>query len=88
MESGRGRSGDERRAAAEARARARSGEPRTGDDDLTAHGGEPGRAPDDVIRRAGGRLEGPSDVYARRRLLAFGAAAIVLFILFLLLVGC
>jgi hypothetical protein len=88
MESGRGRSAEERRAAAEARARARSGETRTGDEDLMAPGGEPGRAPDEVIRRASGRLEGPSDVYARRRLLAFGAAAIVLLFLFLVLVGC
>lgn len=88
MESGRGRSSEERRAAAEARARARTGDPRTGDEDLLTPAGEPARAPDEVIKRASGRLEGPSDVYARRRLLAFGAAAIVLFILFLLLVGC
>ena len=88
MESGRGRSGEERRAAAEARARARTGDPRTGDEDLTAPGGEPGRAPDDVIRRASGRLGNGDDVYARRRLLAFGAAAIVLIFLFLVLVGC
>ena len=53
-----------------------------------APGGEPARAPDDVIKRASGRFEGPSDVYARRRLLAFGAAAIVLLFLFLVLVGC
>ncbi len=88
MESGGGRSSEERQAAAEARARARSGAPQTGDEDLMAPGGEPHRAPDEVIKRASGRLEGPSDIYARRRLLAFGAAAIVLFILFLLLVGC
>lgn len=88
MESSGGRSSDERRAAAEARARARSGDHRTGDEDLLAPGGEPARAPDDVIKRASGRFEGPSDVYARRRLLAFGAAAIVVLFLFLVVVGC
>lgn len=83
MESGRGRSADERRAAAEARARARTGEPRTGDEDLRAGGGEPARAPEGISRHYGG-----GDVYARRRLLAFGAAAIVLLLIFLFLVGC
>ena len=83
MESSGGRSAEERREAAEARARARSGEARTGDEDLMAPGGEPARAPEGISRHYGG-----SDVYARRRLLAFGAAAIVLLILFLLVVGC
>ena len=53
-----------------------------------APGSEPARAPDEVIRRASGRLGDGGDIYARRRLLAFGAAAIVLLFLFLVLVGC
>ncbi len=83
MESGGGRSSEERQAAAEARARARTGDTRTGDEDLLVGGAEPARAPEGVSRHYGG-----GDVYARRRLLAFGAGAIVLLILFLLLVGC
>lgn len=69
--------------AAEARARARSGDTQTGDENLVAGGGEPASAPEGISRHYGG-----GDVYARRRLLAFGAGAIVLLILFLLLVGC
>jgi len=83
MESGGGRSAGERQAAAEARARARSGDTQTGDENLLEGGTKPARAPAGISRHYGG-----GDVYARRRLLAFGAGAIILLILFLLLVGC
>jgi len=83
MESDGGRSAEERQVAAEARARARSGDTQTGDENLVAGGGEPAGAPEGISRHYGG-----GDVYARRRLLAFGAGAVVLLILFLLLVGC
>jgi hypothetical protein len=78
-----GRSPEERRAAAEARARARSGEPpATGDEELIGGTGPRG-AEGDMSRHYGG-----PDVYMRRRLLA-GAAVIVLIIaLFLLVGGC
>jgi hypothetical protein len=78
-----GRSPEERRAAAEARARARSGEPpATGDEELVSGTGPRG-AEGDMSRHYGG-----PDVYMRRRLLA-GAAVIVLIIaLFLLVGGC
>jgi hypothetical protein len=78
-----GRSPEERRAAAEARARARGGEPpATGDEELIGGTGPRG-AEGDMSRHYGG-----PDVYMRRRLLA-GAAVIVLIIaLFLLVGGC
>ena len=78
-----GRSPDERRAAAEARARARSGEPpATGDEELVGGTGRRG-AEGEMSRHYGG-----PDIYMRRRLFA-GAAAIVLIIaLFLLVGGC
>jgi hypothetical protein len=76
-----GRSPEERRAAAEARARHRSGEPpATGDEELVGGTGPRG-AEGDMSRHYGG-----PDVYMRRRLLA-GAAAVVLIIAIFLLVG-
>jgi hypothetical protein len=76
-----GRSSEERRAAAEARARARSGEPpATGDEELLEGTGQSGA--DGPMSRYGG---GP-DLYMRRRLIA-GAAVIVLIIVIFLLVG-
>jgi hypothetical protein len=76
-----GRTPDERRAAAEARARARSGEPAaTGDEELLD--GEGPRGADGPMSRHYG---GP-DLYMRRRLIA-GAAVIVLIVLIFLLVG-
>ncbi|HEX3562034.1 MAG TPA: hypothetical protein VHU24_04280 [Solirubrobacterales bacterium] len=76
-----GRSPDERRAAAEARARARSGEPpATGDEELLEGAGQRG-AEGPVSRHYGG-----PDLYMRRRLIA-GAAVIVAIILIFLLVG-
>jgi hypothetical protein len=76
-----GRSPEERRAAAEARARSRSGEPpATGDDELIGGTGPRG-ADGEMSRHYGG-----PDVYMRRRLLA-GAAVVVLIILIFLLVG-
>jgi len=76
-----GRSPDERRAAAEARARARSGEPpATGDDELL-EGNGPRGADGPMSRHFGG-----PDLYMRRRLIA-GAAVIVVIILLIVLVG-
>jgi hypothetical protein len=76
-----GRSSEERRAAAEARARARSGEPpATGDEELLEGTGERG-ADGPMSRHYGG-----PDLYMRRRLIA-GAAVIVLIIAIFLLVG-
>ena len=75
-----GRSSEERRAAAEARARARTGEPPdTGDEELL--GGSARGADGEMSRHYGG-----PDVYMRRRLIA-GAAVIVLIVLIFLLVG-
>jgi hypothetical protein len=76
-----GRSPEERRAAAEARARARSGEPSaTGDEELLEGTGQRG-AEGPMSRHYGG-----PDVYMRRRLIA-GAAVIVLIVVIFLLVG-
>jgi hypothetical protein len=76
-----GRSPEERKAAAEARARARSGEgPATGDEELLGGNGPRG-ADGEMSRHYGG-----PDVYMRRRLIA-GAAVIVVIILIILLVG-
>jgi hypothetical protein len=76
-----GRSPEERRAAAEARARARRGEaPASGDEDLLEGSGPRGAA-GPMSRHYGG-----PDVYMRRRLIA-GAAVVVLIVLIFLLVG-
>jgi hypothetical protein len=76
-----GRSSEERRAAAEARARARTGEPPdTGDEELLGGSGPRG-ADGEMSRHYGG-----PDLYMRRRLIA-GAAVIVLIVLIFLLVG-
>jgi hypothetical protein len=85
-----GRSPEERRAAAEARRRARSSEPpATGDQELVEGAGERGadsaRARDSATRDMSRHYGGP-DVYMRRRLIA-GAAVIVLIIVIFLLVG-
>jgi hypothetical protein len=78
-----GRSPDERRAAAQARARARSGEPpATGDEELL--GGTGSRGADGPMSRYGG---GP-DLYMRRRLIAGAAVVVVIVLLFLLVGGC
>jgi hypothetical protein len=82
MESG-GRSSEERRAAAEARARARSGEPpATGDEELLEPAGSRG-AEGELDRHYGG-----GDVYLRRRLIAIGAGIVVIILIFLLVGGC
>lgn len=83
MESGGGRSAEERRAAAEARARAREGRLETGDEDLLAPGAEPERAPDDLRTHYGG-----PDVYGQRRLVAGLIVIGIVVVLFLLLGGC
>jgi hypothetical protein len=76
-----GRSPEERRAAAEARARARTGEPpATGDEELLEGSGQ--RGPEGEMSRHYG---GP-DLFMRRRLIA-GAAVIVLIVVAFLLVG-
>src|SRR3954453_10080797 len=78
-----GRSSDERRAAAEARARARSGEPPvTGDEELIGSTGPRG-AEGDMSRHYGG-----PDLYMRRRLIAGAAVIVVIILLFLLVGGC
>jgi hypothetical protein len=78
-----GRSSEERRAAAEARARARSGEPpATCDEELL--GGTGPRGPEGEVSRHYG---GP-DVYMRRRLIAGAAVIVVIILLFLLIGGC
>ncbi len=86
-----GRSPEERRAAAEARARARSGEPpATGDEELLGGTGQSGpdsaRARDSATRDRSVRHYGGPDLYMRRRLMA-GAAVVVLIVLIFLLVG-
>ena len=77
-----GRSSEERRAAAEARARARSGEPATGDDELVGGSGPRG-ADGEMSRHYGG-----PDVYMRRRLLAGAAVVVLIIVIFLLVGGC
>jgi hypothetical protein len=82
MESG-GRTPEERRAAAEARARARREEPpATGDEELLGGTGPRG-AEGEMSRHYGG-----PDVYMRRRLLALGAVILVIIAIFLLVGGC
>ena len=82
MESG-GRSPEDRRAAAEARARARRGEPpETGDEELLEPAGE--RGAEGPMARYGGGM----DVYLRRRLIALAAVIIVIVLIFLLVGGC
>jgi hypothetical protein len=78
-----GRSPDERKAAADARARARSGEsPGTGDEELLGGTGPRG-AEGEMSRHYGG-----PDVYMRRRLIAGAAVIVVIVLLFLLVGGC
>jgi len=80
---GSGRTSDERRAAAEARARARSGEPLdTGDEELLEPAGPRG-AEGEIERHYGG-----GDVYLRRRLIALGVVIVVIILIFLLVGGC
>jgi hypothetical protein len=81
MESG-GRTPEERRAAAEARARARRGEPAATDDEELLGGGPRG-AEGQMSRHYGGL-----DVYLRRRLLAVGAVIVLIIAIFLLVAGC
>ena len=78
-----GRSPEQRRAAAEARAKARSGEPLdTGDEELL--GGNGPRGADGPMSRHYG---GP-DLYMRRRLIAGAAVIVVIILIFLLVGGC
>jgi hypothetical protein len=78
-----GRSPEERKAAAEARARSRSGEPpATGDEELL--GGDGPRGPEGPVNHHYG---GP-DVYMRRRLIAGVAVIVVIVLIFLLVGGC
>ncbi len=76
------RSPEERRAAAEARARARAGEqPEPGDEELLGGAGPRG-ARGEMTRYGGG------DVFLRRRLIAGAAIIVVLLVLFLLVGSC
>jgi hypothetical protein len=78
-----GRSSEERRAAAEARARSRRGEPlENGDEELLGGTGQRG-AEGSMSRHYGG-----PDVYMRRRLLAGGAVILLIIVIFLLVGGC
>jgi hypothetical protein len=80
---GRGRTPEERRAAAEARARARSGEPpETGDEELLEPAGPRG-AEGEMTRHFGG-----PNVYLRRRLVAVGVVVVLIVLIFLLVGGC
>jgi hypothetical protein len=78
-----GRGPDERRAAAEARARARAGQP-AGDE--AGRSSEATRAAAD--ERPMSRHYGGGDVYGRRRLYAILGGVALVIVLFLLLVGC
>ncbi|HEY1237680.1 MAG TPA: hypothetical protein VH391_07745 [Solirubrobacterales bacterium] len=81
---GRGRTPEERRAAAEARARSRRGEsPETGDEELLEPAGP--RGADDGLER---RHYGGGDIYLRRRLIALGVVIVVIVAIFLLVGGC
>lgn len=90
MERGGGRSPEERRAAAEARARARDERPAEPEERAPV---DDDRIDEELVRRSPegrhmSRHYGGADVYGRRRL--FGAAALVVlvFVLFLMLGGC
>jgi hypothetical protein len=78
-----GRTPEERRAAAEARARARRGEPaEIGDEELVEGAGRSG-AEGPMTRHYGG-----PDVYVRRRLIAGAAVVVLIIVIFLLVGGC
>ena len=92
MESG-GRTPEERRAAAEARARARRGEaPETGDEELlegpAPRGEVDARARHSDTRDVERRHYGGGDVYLRRRLVALGVVIVLIIAIFLLVGGC
>ena len=82
MESG-GRTPDERRAAAEARTRARRGEPPEAGDNGLLEGTGPRGAEGPMSRYGGGM-----DVYMRRRLVALAAVIVVIDLNILLVGGC
>jgi hypothetical protein len=80
---GTGRTPEERRAAAEARSRARRGEPpATGDEELLEPAGE--RGAEGPMSRYGGGM----DVYLRRRLIALAVIIVLIVLVFLLVGGC
>jgi hypothetical protein len=82
MEHGGGRTPEQRRAASEARTRARAGAPEPGDEEFTeAAGGR--RSPASMSRHYGG-----PDVYARRRLIAAGVGIAIVLLLLVFVVGC
>ena len=91
MESG-GRTPEDRRAAAEARARARGGEPATGDEDLleapSPRGAEDARSRNSATRDVEQRHYGGGDIYLRRRLIALGVVIVLIIAIFLLVGGC
>ena len=78
-----GRSPEERRAAAEARARARASEPPETGDEERPRGADPRGARGEISRYYGG-----GGVFRRRRLIAGAAVIVVLLLLFLLVGGC
>jgi hypothetical protein len=88
-----GRTPEERRAAAEARARARRGDaPATGDEEPIGGprpgGADDARTRDSEARGMGLRRYGGPDVYTRRRLIAAAAVIILIVAIFLLVGGC
>jgi len=82
MESG-GRTPEERRAAAQARARARSDEPPEYGDEELLGGNGPRGGEGEMARHYGG-----PDVYMRRRLVALGVVIVLIVAIFLLVGGC
>jgi hypothetical protein len=86
MEAGDGRSAEERRAAAEARQRAREGRPLPEDEAEAGGEGGEGWAPRERPRMS--RHYGGADVYGRRRLIAGICILIVALVLFAMLGGC
>ena len=89
-----GRTPEERRAAAEARARTRRGEPpATGDEELLGEAGPRGGEDDARARESATRPrlashDGGPDVYLRRRLVALVVLIVLIVAIFLLVGGC
>jgi hypothetical protein len=93
MERSGGRSPEERRAAAEARAREREQREDLGEERPQRTPSEEQRIDEEISRRSPegrpmSRHYGGEDVYGRRRLFAAAAVVGLVFVLFLLLYGC
>jgi hypothetical protein len=91
MERGAGRSPEERRAAAEARARARDERPEEPQEPREPV--DEDRIDEELVRRSPEgkpmtRHYGAADIYGRRRLFAAAGIVALIFVLFLMLGGC